>query len=162
MERLMRPVDMTIFHDPPRSYGNCYSACIASILELPIESFDEFHRLYSAWGVLHEAGEKVSWEVRTAHVSEIQERTGHIPIHVQFGGDTIVPLGWSIANGPAERGVDHSCVALNGTIIHDPHPSRAGLISIEDFEILLPIIWPPEMVPQAASQGPFVPTEIPT
>lgn len=21
---------MTIFHDPPRSYGNCFSACLAS------------------------------------------------------------------------------------------------------------------------------------
>lgn len=157
----MRPVDMTIFHDPPRSYGNCFSACLASLLELPIEDFDEFHRLYSAWGVLYDSGEKVPWETRVAHMHEIEKRAGHIPVHVQLGGDAIVPRGWSIANGPAERGVDHSCVALDGIIIHDPHPSRTGLISIEDYEILLPVIWPPEMVPRAVSQGPFIPAEIP-
>ena len=153
---------MTVFHDPPRTAGNCYSAALASILNAPIESFDQFHRLYTIWGLKHEAGEIVTYEERTAHIHEIQKRHGVIPVHVQFGDLSIVPRGLSIANGPAERGVDHSCVAIDGVIVHDPHPSRAGLISIEDYEVLLPIIWPPEMVPQAVSQGPFVPTEIPT
>ncbi len=36
----------------------------------------------------------------------------------------------------AERGLLHSCVGLNGEIVHDPHPSRAGLLEITDYMTL--------------------------
>jgi hypothetical protein len=38
------------------------------------------------------------------------------------------PVGYAIADGDGPRGVRHSVVVLDGQIVHDPHPSRAGLI----------------------------------
>jgi multidrug efflux pump subunit AcrB len=40
-----------------------------------------------------------------------------------------LPPGYSIAGGPSLRfaGRMHACVALDGIVVHDPHPSREGL-----------------------------------
>jgi len=51
------------------------------------------------------------------------------------------PRGYSIASGPSPRiaGAYHSCVALDGKVVHDPHPDATGLSSIHEYEILVPL-----------------------
>jgi hypothetical protein len=149
----MIPIDQTLFG---AGEGNCYSAALASITELALERFARFHELYSIWGRLVEAGEKVSWEIRTAPYIELAS-LGWGTSYAHGAVEPFVPRGYSIANGPAARGVDHSCVALDGVIVHDPHPDRTGLLDIQDFEVVVPLIWPASQIRMARSEGPHAP-----
>jgi hypothetical protein len=102
----VKPVDQT-------SYGlldgNCFSACIASILEVALGDVPYF------WGPRQE------WFARWL--------AGQGLAAALYPRDVHVPLGYSIAGGPSARfaGRMHACVALDGVIVHDPHPSRDGL-----------------------------------
>jgi len=47
-----------------------------------------------------------------------------------------------IAAGPSPRGPFRHCViasSVTGEIIHDPHPSRAGLLSIDEADAIVPL-----------------------
>lgn len=101
----MIPVDQTEF-----APGNCFSACVASVLELPLEIMPHFMRA-------------PEWlEALSVFCAEKN-------IILDFGTDlTSAPRDKHyILNGRGPRGIGHSVVALNGQIVHDPHPSRAGL-----------------------------------
>ncbi len=136
---ILIPIDQSRFGKA----GDCWAACIASILERPIEDFDLFHELYRAWGEqISTPGAKIPWEVRSAYPLELVRVTGHAVVRVDSAIERCAPTGYSIANGPGSRGADHSCVAFDGRVVHDPHPSRAGLIDITSYEILVRIVWP--------------------
>ena len=48
----MKPVDQDSFSDESKgTHGNCYAACIASILEVPLADLAEFDRVYLAYHV---------------------------------------------------------------------------------------------------------------
>jgi len=104
----MRPVDQTTYgiHD-----GNCFSACLASILEISIEDVPLFLGPY--WD------DFLPWLADRGLSASLYRR------------DELVPHGFAIAGGPSQRfaGRMHACVAYNGIVIHDPHPSRDGLPS---------------------------------
>ena len=141
----MIPVDQTIF-DPPT--GNCFAACVASLMERPLWTVPNFvvrlstHKVFGKdW--YEKFGDWVcgeGWAVVTVHA----------PIDVGFGFRA--PKGTlSIATGLSPRAGDfpdypnmQHCVvqdAVTGTIVHDPHPSGAGIIGDPScWEIL----WRPE------------------
>jgi hypothetical protein len=107
----MRPVDQTTYGALD---GNCFSACVASILELPIEDVPPFviyggdwARYFSRW---------------------LAARDLAMTYYNAMRGDRSPP-GFSIAGGPSKRfgGRKHACVALDGIVVHDPHWSRDGL-----------------------------------
>ncbi len=58
---------------------------------------------------------------------------GLAPLMVNPEGCPSLDDTYSIASGPAERGHMHSVVACCLDIVHDPHPSRAGLIEVKDY-----------------------------
>lgn len=129
----MIPVDQTKFGDE----GNCMVAAIASILERPIEDFDELDRR------INEAERDgrnwfrvlTTWMFRTMHVHAIYIYQPAIPGYA--------PAGYSIAGGISPRDSSaHAVVYLDGRLIHDPHPSRAGLTHIEEYILLLPLVNP--------------------
>lgn len=41
-----------------------------------------------------------------------------------------------IAAGPSPRGVIHAVIYQNGKMVHDPHPSRDGILEIYSLEVL--------------------------
>lgn len=126
----MRPTDQTTFGD---KQGNCFAACIASVLELPLEDVPNFCVVYpdtwydelNAW--LHERGMfAMGFSAPTAEFFREHMRDA-----------------WCIVSGPAARGCDHATVWRNGALQHDPHPSRAGIISAKDvivFGLLDPAV----------------------
>lgn len=150
----MTPIDQDRFG---KGDGNCYAAAIASIIEVSLSMLDHFADLYTAWAHDYHDGKTVTWEMRTAPYIELA-RLGWGISYAHGALEPFVPRGYSIANGPAERGVDHSCVALDGTIVHDPHPDRAGLLEIRDYEVLVPVVWPANQIAMARSEGPHAPT----
>lgn len=116
----MRPVDQTTFGVPG---GNCFTACVASLLELPIDEvpyfmadddwFPGFQQWLKRWGL---------WAVGFAWDEKWR------------------PDGLCILSGVTVRHPTglHSVVARGDAIVHDPHPSRAGLVTRTDVILLVP------------------------
>lgn len=123
----MKPVDQTKFGSAD---GNCLMACLASILECSLEELPELtpaHDDGSWWNVVREAArERGWWAIYYGQESD------------QF--PRVAPQGYAIAGGRSPRLPEGHCVvALDGMIVHDPHPSRVGLDGpIEDWIVLLP------------------------
>ena len=122
----MKKVDQTVFTVPG---GNCFSACVASLLELPIDAVPYF--MGDA-----PAGEPFAW-----FDGFLDWLRGFglwaIPLPVGNGWE---PEGLCILSGKSPRGsFYHSVVARGLEVVHDPHPSRAGLLSHVDAIVLVPI-----------------------
>lgn len=103
-------------------HGNCQSAAMASLLELPladvIDTADLLERGVGFWGPI------ADWLMERGYTMRFQ--SAH--------DEDIDPSGFTIAMGPSPRGdFWHAVVCEDGVIVHDPHPSDAGLVSIETF-----------------------------
>ena len=129
----MIPVDMTVLHDPPTKIGDCFRCCIASILELPANKVPHFCGL-DPW--TDQPDER--WR---NHLLAFLEPMGLYYFEIAFSAE-ILPE-WSkhlelhhTISGISPRKVRHACVGFGGAVVHDPHPSRAG-ISPEDGSFLL-------------------------
>lgn len=120
----MKPVDQTTFGCPG---GNCFSACVASLLGLPIADVPYF------MGELDEPGhiwaERLDAWLAPRNLYALHFETAD-PKKVLW------PDGFYILVGKSPRG-DHAVVARKGEMVHDPHPTRAGLVSIEGFCLVL-------------------------
>lgn len=116
----MIPVDQTSFGVPN---GNCFSACIASILHMPIADVPSFCK-HEDW-----------WERLTAWL----QPHGYYPTIIRHNPEW-TPQGFHVLSGKSPRGdFQHSVVALGPDIIHDPHPSRLGIEDRRDIVLLVPI-----------------------
>lgn len=107
----MKPVDQTTFFPN----GNCYQAAVASILDL---SLDEVPDLYFDTAIkqmdvlnkwLNTKGQKLCWDKDE-------------PIEKEF----------YLVSDKSSRGCMHCVVFSKGKMVHDPHPSRSGLLETEE------------------------------
>lgn len=117
----MIPVDQTRFTGP--AGGNCMAACLASIFECTIEDVDSTAL----------ATEGLQW----ATLSHLCRAHGYQAFSYSPGGEyfpQIAPPGYHLACNAT-----HATVALNGVIVHDPHPRRRGLRQITEWILLLPL-----------------------
>jgi len=117
----MIPVDQTQFRDQGY-HGNCFQACVASILERPLDHVPNFSEVHGPYFMRGFRG----WLV--------EQGLGA----VYLNGSAVWPVGaHSIATGKSPRGdFLHSVVWLGRKIAHDPHPSRAGIIG-EPHEFII-------------------------
>ena len=44
-----------------------------------------------------------------------------------------------LASGPSARGCKHMVVYRDGQLLHDPHPSNDGILSVDQVWLLVPI-----------------------
>lgn len=113
----MRPVDQTMFGAPG---GNCLSACVASLLSVPIDDVPYFF------------GRKEWW----TFFEDWLHLRGHYPLRFE---PPFRPRGLYILSGKSPRGDWlHSVLARGEDVVHDPHPSRAGVESFHDAIVLIP------------------------
>lgn len=121
----MKPVIQTKFGDKK---GNCFSACIASILELRIEQVPNFCVDYGEnWVKETDKWLRENWNLTLlGFVSK-----GRAGIYS-------LPAIYHLVSGQSERGINHSCVAFQGKIVHDPHPDQTGIKEIEEWDFLIP------------------------
>ena len=121
----MKPVDQTTFggpDTPPAERGDCLSAALASILEVPLEAVPRFC----------EHGSDVDW---SPHINEFLAGFDLMYFGLEFDEDDpghtqnlLDAMGYHVITGPGPRsGVRHSVVGYQGEVVHDPHPSRDGL-----------------------------------
>lgn len=107
----MRFIDQRHFDGDPVP-GDCVRACIATILGLELDDVPHFVQLYDCeW-----AAEMQDWCEARGVVAEW--RSGWHP--------TKEP---AMLSGPSPRTGRHAVVMQHGEIIHDPHPSRLGLVT---------------------------------
>jgi hypothetical protein len=125
----VKPVDQTKFGVPG---GNCFSACVASLLSVPVDDVPYF------------MGEK-DW---LRPLADWLQPRGFYPIFFNLGphvGDWR-PQGLYVLGGESARG-PHAVVARGDEVVHDPHPSRTGLLTHEDATIIVPLdLTPPPIL----------------
>lgn len=111
------PVDQTISGRLPSGQltGNCFPACIASILGLPLNKVPFFST---------ESGkvqlEQASKWLRGRGIKLVQIPSTHQPPRDAY----------YMVSGQSPRfpSANHMVVGRNGKIVHDPHPDRTGII----------------------------------
>lgn len=101
--------------------GNCLEACIASILELPLEAVPDLACR------AHDGTDGEHWMEPLTRFARIH---GYAVAYVTDAH--LRPRGHHIACGPSDAG-GHAVVALDGRIVHCPHPSRLGF--------RMPVTW---------------------
>lgn len=136
----MIPVDQTRFGGPsapPEEIGDCFAACMASILEVPLASIPFGLGTTDKW--LEPCQEWLALRGLAL-----------VCFEVDVDADVVWPKeAWCIISGKSPRGEwDHSTVGRNGQIEHDPHPSRAGLRGVKR-QIDMFVVIDPSLVPFA-------------
>lgn len=125
----MKPVDQTQFGVPN---GNCFSACVASILELPLDEVPFFMGSEGDW-----FDDLNDW---------LRDR-GLYAIRFAFSDKyTFYPAGYYIVGGVSPRNPDalHAVVALGDKVVHDPNPARQGVKKWVDWIVIMPLdvgVW---------------------
>lgn len=119
----MKPVDQDKFGSPG---GNCFSACVASLFEIPLEEVPYFMDSPNWWDSFLEWLETRGWTA----------------LSLPLVDSSMVPPGLHILSGQSPRFTRrslHAVVAKGRKIVHDPHPDRAGIVTREDAVVLVPL-----------------------
>lgn len=113
----MIPVDQTRLHGE-NVKGNCFRACIASVLELSIDEVPAFEDMTIPY----------EWIDRCIEFLESHGYQYEGIYSLEDLRDCNGVDGYLVANGKSPRGdFKHSVIWKDGAIVHDPHPSRSGL-----------------------------------
>lgn len=98
--------------------GNCFAACLASLLDLPLWMVPPFEDMFG----------RSDWHAR---VDEWLDRIHRVRLVRTDGHETGQLHEFYIASGLSPRGVRHSVIYTSGHLVHDPHPSGAGIAAVE-------------------------------
>ena len=129
----MIPVTQDQLYDPsrPDHRGNCWQTVLASVLELPLNEVPHFvqdevdhdmavewHWWDRSWQWLRERGLMFT-------VAEVDNTPG----------EYLLVSGKS----PRGEGIYHVVIYKDGEMVHDPHPDRSGLLTVDDAYVIRPI-----------------------
>lgn len=119
---------------PTEERGNCFAACLASILGCELDvvdaPFDEEDKAAYWLDAFQQRVILAGLPYRLL----ILKATGDV---LRFLGDTLY-----IAGGPSPRGdYRHSCVYRGGELVHDPYPS--GEVGFKDQQVvdIVVLVW---------------------
>ncbi len=116
----MKPVYQTTFGS---GKGNCFSACLASLLEIPVLRVPDFCALYDDTRWMDEANRWL-WQFGYG----LAVVSGADATFTQTLSDS---GGYVIAFGRPKRGEElHAVVMQRGECIHDPMPGGEGLAHV--------------------------------
>lgn len=116
--------------------GNCFNACVASVLELPLREVAAIHPKFEGdyWGAwdawFSERGLKIEWRVACP------SRTP--------------PRGYAIASGRSSRlypeghakagqRIHHAVVMFDGELVHDPFPIAGSFSDVASYWLIKPL-----------------------
>lgn len=107
-------------------FGDCHRAAVASILELPLDGVPHF-------GEGGPDGDEFSRRER-----EFLALRGLVPIYIPYPGESLEqvfrcikslnPDIYYLLGGVSKTGVNHTVVARNDEIVHDPSLNDSGII----------------------------------
>lgn len=120
--------------------GNCYAACIASILELPITEVPNVEVFYHMDNGYHSEVmltflQSKGWDL----CNDERYRCFHTVFTDKNYSEMdkmqkILKDDYYLASGKSARGVQHICIFKNGNLVHDPHPSKEGILTFDYFQ----------------------------
>lgn len=123
----MFPVAQEFLHDPANGVeGDCYRACLASILELPITDVPHFAQVSLDTGT---GFTRLIWEwLRTRELNVLT--VYNPPAAFPYGVGVFDEL-YYIVSGPSPRNPKgrHAVVYLDEEMVWDPHPSKSGILT---------------------------------
>lgn len=135
----MKPVFQNRFGKP---LGNCWEACVASILEVDLSDIPTAHR---------EEWEDAVGQERVYKLLEYLHSLGYNLVEFKMvDGEGVitmrVPSDYYILCGENHQGLGHTVVALGNEIVHNPNPTDNGILhnasayqilyKVSDFDIL--------------------------
>jgi hypothetical protein len=103
--------------------GNCLAACIASLLDIDINSIPELPYTDEWADVLNE------WLTKEHNLLLITINSSELP---KYLSKSII-----IACGYSERNLLHAVLFQNGKFFHDPHPDGTGIKEVKQYDILV-------------------------
>ncbi len=120
----MKPVDQTTFGGPGAPLdkrGDCFSAALASVLEIPLSAVPRFCEL----------PRESDW---TSAINDFLRGYDLAYLEFEMHPDQTVAvlpgLGFHLISGAGPRGgTPHTVVGHQGGVVFDPHPSKAGITS---------------------------------
>lgn len=116
----MTPIEQSKLWTPHGIHnGNCYAACLASLLDLPLWMIPPFEDMFG----------RGDWKERSAEW--LKRMFGQQLVRTEEHDWLSLGVDFYIANGPSPRGVYHSVIYRQGVLAHDPHFSKAGTESVE-------------------------------
>lgn len=98
--------------------GNCFAACLASLLEIPLWMVPPFDQMFG----------RNDWRPR---VDEWLKRLFNLELVDTSGHQHDQLPEFYIASGKSARGVKHSVIYSGGKLVHDPHFSDSGVEFVE-------------------------------
>lgn len=123
----MKPAHQTLFGSQE---GNCWAACIASILELPVAEVPNLG-VEPDW-----LGATYRWLQPRGYTGLYYGPYSDPPTKLIAG-----PSVWHIVSGtsPRDPNVLHAVVAFGDELRHDPHPSAAFIVGpVVDRFVIVP------------------------
>jgi len=130
----MKPIKQKYFHIPNVQNGDCWRACIASVIECDINELPSMP-IDESWSEYCQKMDKrlaeLGWENCQYPVRRITEDLLASPDTNGY----VLALGKSPRFNSSIERINHYVVWKNG-IVHDPHPENQGIMDIIDFEIM--------------------------
>lgn len=126
-------------------YGNCLAACVASLLDLPItevpnvEVFFHLSKYDSFYlDVLEKFLTSKGYEITTDDRFKCfhPELADMRFANEEWLADSTYNLRdkYYLISGQSPRGLSHITIWQNGKMIHDPHPTKEGLVKLQFFQ----------------------------
>jgi hypothetical protein len=118
-------------------HGECVRASYASILGLDIDDVPAFDPATSAALGKEQGDREREWLASIGlNLVEIATDPNESLAPEVLGCIPEVP---HLMSGLSPRGFYHRCVGIGGKLAWDPHPSRAGLLTVYSVGILVPL-----------------------
>lgn len=102
--------------------GNCYAACLASMLDIPLWMVPPFEDMFA----------RNEWRMR---VEEWLGKIFGLESDVCVPGE--IPEEPHLVSGPSARGVNHMVIYAGDKLLHDPHPSGLGVLIVSSRQRLV-------------------------
>lgn len=137
----MKPVTQTIFWDPDappeKQRGNCLTAVVASLLELPIDQVPDFVQDHVDHYGDHESSGDHEWNWWHALLRFVKSQGYRLEYLAgrpeQVARRAPAPGEFYTASGqsPRDPAIHHIVIYRDGVMVWDPHPDRTGLVTVD-------------------------------
>jgi len=116
----MTPTKQTKLYQKDGAHnGNCFAACVASLLDLPLWMVPPFEEGFGRAEWYETRFDE--WLARMFKMRRVKLEGHQIDKLPEF----------YVASGHSERGVSHAVIYSNGIMVHDPHPSNGGIMQVD-------------------------------
>lgn len=142
----MKPVDQRVVNF--EGYGDCMTSCLAALCEVSYEAVPQFRKIQTEGGSWFKAfydfleangyEYEGSFTPRSAIYADGVERIcnwNELPERCE-GVDGLYMAGGPSPRGPHVKGGHAVLVNADGTLAFDPHPSREGVLSVENIYMI--------------------------